>query len=75
MAAFMRQIGVCEEGGTGIDRALVEVALYQLPAPKFEKYENFTKGNAHAHKSLKHMTGDKIRACFQHCVLKVYRKL
>ncbi|MEK7186325.1 MAG: RNA-binding domain-containing protein [Patescibacteria group bacterium] len=71
MAAFMRQIGVCEEGGTGIDRALVEVALYQLPAPKFEKYENFTKVTLYAHKSLKHMTtDDKIRACFQHCVLK-----
>jgi len=71
MASFMRQIGVCEEGGTGIDRALINIALYQLPAPKFERYENFTKVTLYARKDLRHMTlDDKIRACFQHCVLK-----
>ncbi len=43
LASFMRQVGVCEEGGTGVDRALISIALYQLPAPSFEKYDNFTK--------------------------------
>jgi len=71
LASFMRQIGVCEEGGTGIDRALINIDLYQLPAPNFEKFENFTKVTLYAHKSLRDMTlDDKIRACFQHCVLK-----
>jgi predicted HTH transcriptional regulator len=71
IASFMRQIGACEEGGTGVDRALVDIALYQLPAPKFEKYDKFTKVTLYAHKSLRNMTtDDKIRACFQHCVLK-----
>ncbi|MBU3924403.1 putative DNA binding domain-containing protein [Patescibacteria group bacterium] len=71
MASFMRQIGVCEEGGTGIDRALINIAIYQLPAPSFEKYENFTKVTLYAHKELRDMTiDDKVRACFQHCVLK-----
>lgn len=71
LASFMRQIGVCEEGGTGIDRALINIALYQLPAPNFEKYENFTKVTLYAHKNLRDMTlSDRVRACFQHCVLK-----
>lgn len=75
MASFMRQIGVCEEGGTGIDRALINIALYQLPAPSFEKFDNFTKITLYAHKELKDMTlNDKIRACFQHCVLKYVEK-
>ena len=75
MASFMRQIGVCEEGGTGVDRALINIALYQLPAPSFEKYENFTKVTLYAHKELKNMTiDDKVRACFQHCVLKYIEK-
>ena len=75
LASFMRQIGVCEEGGTGVDRALIEIALYQLPAPKFEKYENFTKVTLFGHKELKEMTlDDKVRACFQHCVLKYIEK-
>lgn len=75
LASFMRQIGVCEEGGTGVDRALINIALYQLPAPSFEKYDNFTKVTLYAHKDLKEMTlDDKIRACFQHCVLKYIEK-
>ncbi|MCK5510349.1 putative DNA binding domain-containing protein [Candidatus Parcubacteria bacterium] len=75
LASFMRQIGVCEEGGTGVDRALISIALYQLPAPSFEKYDNFTKVTLYAHKDLKKMTlDDKVRACFQHCVLKYVEK-
>lgn len=75
MASFMRQIGVCEEGGTGVDRALINIALYQLPAPSFEKYENFTKVTLYSHKKLRDMTiDDKVRACFQHCVLKHIEK-
>ena len=75
MASFMRQIGVCEEGGTGVDRALINIAIYQLPAPSFEKYENFTKVTLYAHKELRDMTtDDKVRACFQHCVLKYIEK-
>jgi len=75
MASFMRQIGVCEEGGTGIDRALINIALFQLPAPSFEKFDNFTKITLYAHKELKDMSlNDKVRACFQHCVLKYIEK-
>ncbi len=75
MASFMRQIGVCEEGGTGVDRALVNIAIYQLPAPSFEKYDNFTKVTLYAHKELRDMTlDDKVRACYQHCVLRYIEK-
>ena len=75
LASFMRQIGVCEEGGTGIDRALINIALYQLPAPSFEKYKDFTKVTVYAHKKLKDMSlDDKVRACYQHCVLKYIEK-
>ncbi len=75
LASFMRQIGVCEEGGTGIDRALINIAIYQLPAPSFEKYDDFTKVTLYAHKDLREMTlDDKVRACFQHCVLKYIEK-
>jgi len=71
LAAFMRRIGVCEEGGTGIDRAIIAIELFQLPAPKFETFENFTRVILYAHMNKKEMSKeDKIRACFQHCVLK-----
>ena len=74
LASFMRQVKICEESGSGIDRALIEVSLYQLPAPLFENYrenvDKFTKVTLFSHKDLKDMTiNDKVRACYQHCVL------
>ena len=70
LAGFMRNAGFCEERGSGIDRALTEIVLHQLPAPKFEKQTGITKVTLFAHKDLKDMTmDDKVRACFQHCVL------
>ncbi|MCK5268173.1 MAG: putative DNA binding domain-containing protein [Spirochaetes bacterium] len=74
MASFMRQVKICEESGSGVDRALIEINLYQLPAPLFESYresvDKFTKVTLFSHKDLKDMTSeDKIRTCYQHCVL------
>ena len=67
----MRQIGVCEELGTGVDRALGEIALYQLPAPKFENFDESTRITLYDRRPLKEMTtDDRVRACFQHCVLR-----
>jgi predicted HTH transcriptional regulator len=35
LAALMRRMGVCEERGSGIDKVLFEIELYQLPPPDF----------------------------------------
>jgi predicted HTH transcriptional regulator len=70
IAELMRLIGICEEGGTGVDRALINIGVYQLPAPKFETYDNSTRITMYAYKELKDMsTDDKLRACYQHAVL------
>ncbi len=72
LASFMRQIWFCEELGSGIDRALTQISIYQLPAPKFEVGDNFTRVILYAYKKLNDMTTeDKIRACYQHAVLKL----
>jgi ATP-dependent DNA helicase RecG len=31
----MRRINICEERGSGIDKVIGEIELYQLPAPIF----------------------------------------
>jgi len=70
LASFMRRIGICEESGTGIDRALLAVELFQLPAPRFEAYDQFTRVTLYAHKGVREMSDDdRIRACYQHAVL------
>lgn len=37
LARMMRRMGMCEERGSGIDRAINEIELYQLPAPDFKE--------------------------------------
>ncbi len=71
LAKFMRQVGFCEEMGTGIDRAILQMEIYQLPAPRFEVGDNFTRVTLYAYKKLSEMSiDDKIRACYQHAVLR-----
>ena len=71
LASLMRRFGFCEESGSGVDRALSQIEIFQLPAPKFETYDDFTRVVLFAHRPLKDMTeDDRVRACYQHCVLR-----
>jgi len=75
LASLMRRFGFCEESGSGVDRALIEIEIFQLPAPKFETYDEFTRITLLAPLGINNMTEeDKIRACYQHCVLKYLTK-
>lgn len=71
LARFMRRIKICEERGSGIDRVITQVELFQLPAPEFIEGNNYTRAILYSPKSLRQMSKpDKIRACYQHSVLK-----
>ena len=71
--AFFDLLGmnICEERGSGIDRAIDAIEVFQLPAPEFQGEETFTRVTLFAHKELRDMDRkDKIRACYQHCCLR-----
>ncbi len=71
LASFMRRINICEERGTGIDKVIKECELYQLPAPKFQADEQFTRIYMYSPRNFRDMDKmDKIRATYQHCCLK-----
>ena len=66
----MRRLNICEERGSGIDKVIFEVELFQLPAPEFIVTENHTKVVLFAHKQMSEMDPkDKVRACYQHACL------
>ena len=68
---MMRRFRVCEERGSGIDKVVFQVELFQLPAPLFEAPKGFTRTVLFAHKDLRDMDKpDRIRACYQHACLK-----
>jgi len=71
LASLMRRIGICEERGSGIDRAINAIEEFQLPAPKFISGEDFTRIIMYSYQTISDMNKeDKIRACYQHCCLK-----
>lgn len=71
LAAFMRRINICEERGSGIDKVISMVELFQLPAPEFRVTSNHTQVILFAYKKLANMDkADRIRACYQHACLR-----
>jgi ATP-dependent DNA helicase RecG len=71
LADIMRRLRICEEKGSGIDKVVSAVEIFQLPAPKFEEQVLHTKAILYAPVKFSEMNKeDKIRACYQHCVLR-----
>ena len=71
LASFMRRIGICEERGSGVDKVVFQIELFQLPAPLFEAPDGFTRAVLFAHKELRNMDEEeRVRACYLHACLK-----
>ncbi len=70
LASLMRRLNICEERGSGIDRAIFAIEQFQLPAPKFVKGDDYTRVTIYAPQNLSKMNSeDRIRACYQHTCL------
>ena len=66
----MRRFKICEEKGSGIDKVIKSIEIFQLPAPNFLEYDNGTKVIIYSYKKLNEMDrDDKLRACYQHACL------
>jgi len=74
LAAFMRRMKLCEEQGTGIDKVVAAVELFQLPPPDFRVQKGGIEATCailFAPRRFAAMTvEERIRACYQHAVLK-----
>lgn len=75
LASLMRRMGICEERGTGVDKVVYQMELYQLPAPIFEKAGDNTRAVLLAPRPLADMDKeDRIRACYLHACLKYVQR-
>jgi len=71
LADLMRRLRICEEKGSGIDKALFEIEFYQLPALDIRESAIRTIVTMFSHKPFKKMDKiERITACYQHCCLK-----
>lgn len=76
LASLLRRFRICEERGTGIDKVISQVELFQLPAPLFEKPDGFTRTVLFAHKPLAAMDkADRVRACYLHACLRYVTRM
>jgi predicted HTH transcriptional regulator len=70
IASLMRRLNVCEERGSGIDKVIFYVEVYQLPAPEFSVSDQHTKAVLFSYRAFAKMSkADRIRACYQHAAL------
>ncbi len=75
IASLMRRIGICEERGSGIDKAVFETELYQLPAPVFEVTDEHTRVVLFEYKNFWEMeNNEKVWGCYLHACLKFVQR-
>ena len=71
LAALMRRMGICEEQGSGLDKVISLVEIFQLPPPLFRVDDNSTQVVLYGPRSFADMTPEeRVRACYFHAVLK-----
>ncbi len=75
LAAAMRELGLCEERGSGIDKAIIDIEERSLPAPEFFFSEDAMKVVIFGPKAFRQLSkADKVWACFCHCVVRYIRR-
>lgn len=76
LASLMRRVNVCEERGSGIDKVVSSVELFQLPPPDFRVAGSSTVAVLFGQRKFSQMTREeRIRGCYQHaCLLHVSGK-
>jgi ATP-dependent DNA helicase RecG len=73
-AAAMREVGLCEERGGGIDKAIIDIEEKSLPAPEFFPSERAMRVVTFGPKRFNQLSkADKIWSCFCHCVVRWVR--
>jgi ATP-dependent DNA helicase RecG len=71
LASLMRRMGMCEEQGSGLDKVIQLVEVFQLPAPLFRTDDSSMQVVLYGPRSFAEMTQDeRVRACYFHAVLR-----
>lgn len=73
LARAFRRYKICEERGSGLLKAGLQVELYGLPPIEFSAGTNHFKVTLYAPRTFAQMSArERLEACYQHAVLKHY---
>ena len=71
LGSLMRRMGFCEEQGSGLDKVIANIEVYQLPPLKIQSQESSTQAILYGPRSFAEMTpSERVRACYHHAILK-----
>lgn len=71
LSSLMRRMGFCEEQGSGLDKVIAAVEIFQLPPPLFKPEDGAMRVVLYGPRTFADMTPDeRVRACYFHAVLK-----
>ena len=75
VASLMRRMKFCEEQGSGLDKVVISLELFQLPPLTLRSEGDSMQVTLYAPRPFAEMTVDeRIRACYQHAVIKYLGK-
>lgn len=73
LAAAFRRYNICEERGSGFEKAVAAIELYGLPPLKFLESENSFRVVMYSPRKFANMTPDeRIEAAYQHSIIKYF---
>lgn len=73
LASAFRRYNICEERGSGFEKAVIAIELFGLPPLKFEETENSFKVTMYSPRKFADMsTEERIEACYQHGIIEYY---
>ena len=73
LASAFRRYGICEERGSGFEKAVTAIELYGLPPLKFEELENSFRVTMYSPKTFSKLTPtERIEACYQHSIIRYF---
>ena len=71
IASLMRRMGFCEEQGSGLDKVIRLVEVFQLPPPLLREADSSMQVILYGPRTFAKMTPDeRVRACYQHAILR-----
>lgn len=73
LASAFRRYNICEERGSGFEKAVTAIEFYGLPPLRFEELENSFRVTLYSPKTFAALSPvERVDACYQHSILKYY---
>ena len=73
LASSFRRYNICEERGSGLEKAVAAIELFGLPPLNIEEFENSLKVTMFSPRPYAKMSiNERVEACYQHSIIEYY---